>query len=81
MVMACGLGASVAGIFHLLTHGAFKALLFLCCGSVIHALSGEQDLRKMGGLKSHLPVTYWTFYIGALAPGRDPAAGRLFQQG
>ena len=76
MVMACGLGASVAGIFHLLTHGAFKALLFLCCGSVIHALSGEQDLRKMGGLKSYLPVTYWTFYIGALAlAGIPPLAG------
>jgi len=76
MVMACGLGASVAGIFHLLTHGAFKALLFLCCGSVIHALSGEQDLRKMGGLKSHLPVTYRTFYIGALAlAGVPPLAG------
>jgi NADH-quinone oxidoreductase subunit L len=76
MVMACGLGASVAGIFHLLTHGAFKALLFLCCGSVIHALSGEQDLRKMGGLKSHLPVTYRTFYIGALAlAGIPPLAG------
>jgi NADH-quinone oxidoreductase subunit L len=76
MVMACGLGASAAGIFHLLTHGAFKSLLFLCCGSVIHALSGEQDLRKMGGLKSHLPVTYWTFYIGALAlAGIPPLAG------
>ncbi|MEK6683689.1 MAG: NADH-quinone oxidoreductase subunit L [Nitrospirota bacterium] len=76
MVMACGLGASVAGIFHLLTHGAFKALLFLCCGSVIHALSGEQDLRKMGGLKPYLPVTYWTFYVGALAlAGIPPLAG------
>ncbi|HUK56142.1 MAG TPA: NADH-quinone oxidoreductase subunit L [Nitrospiria bacterium] len=76
MVMACGLGASTAGIFHLLTHGAFKALLFLGCGSVIHALAGEQDLRKMGGLKSRLPVTYWTFYIGALAlAGIPPLAG------
>ncbi len=76
MMMACGLGAYVAGIFHLLTHGAFKALLFLCCGSVIHAMAGEQDLRKMGGLKGHLPVTYWTFYIGALAlAGIPPFAG------
>ena len=76
MMMACGLGAYVSGIFHLLTHGAFKALLFLCCGSVIHALSGEQDLRKMGGLKRHLPVTYWTFYVGALAlAGIPPFAG------
>jgi NADH-quinone oxidoreductase subunit L len=76
MVMACGMGAYVAGIFHLLTHGAFKALLFLCCGSVIHALSGEQDLRKMGGLRPHLPVTYKTFFIGALAlAGVPPLAG------
>jgi NADH-quinone oxidoreductase subunit L len=76
MMMACGLGAYVAGIFHLLTHGAFKALLFLCCGSVIHALAGEQDLRRMGGLKGHLPITYWTFYIGALAlAGIPPFAG------
>jgi len=76
MVMACGLGASVGGIFHLLTHGAFKALLFLGCGSVIHAMAGEQDLRKMGGLKSRLPVTYATFYIGAMAlAGIPPLAG------
>ncbi|HEY5649226.1 MAG TPA: NADH-quinone oxidoreductase subunit L [Nitrospiria bacterium] len=76
MMMACGLGATVAGVFHLLTHGAFKALLFLCCGSVIHALSGEQDLRRMGGLKNHLPVTYKTFFIGALAlAGIPPLAG------
>jgi NADH-quinone oxidoreductase subunit L len=76
MVMACGLGASIGGIFHLLTHGAFKALLFLGCGSVIHAMAGEQDLRKMGGLKSRLPVTYVTFYIGALAlAGIPPLAG------
>jgi NADH-quinone oxidoreductase subunit L len=76
MVMACGLGASIGGIFHLLTHGAFKALLFLGCGSVIHAMAGEQDLRKMGGLKSGLPVTYATFYIGALAlAGIPPLAG------
>lgn len=76
MVMACGVGASLAGIFHLLTHGAFKALLFLCCGSVIHAMGGEQDLRKMGGLKTRLPVTYATFYIGALAlAGIPPLAG------
>ena len=76
MMMACGLGAYVSGIFHLLTHGAFKALLFLGCGSIIHALSGEQDLRKMGGLKNHLPITYRTFFIGALAlAGIPPLAG------
>ncbi len=76
MMMACGLGAYAAGIFHLLTHGAFKALLFLGCGSVIHALGGEQDLRKMGGLKSAMPVTYWTFMAGGLAlAGIFPFAG------
>jgi NADH-quinone oxidoreductase subunit L len=76
MTMACGLGAYAAGIFHLLTHGAFKALLFLCAGSVIHALSGEQDLRRMGGLRSFMPVTYWTFVIGGTAlAGIFPLAG------
>ena len=67
MVMACGLGAYSAGMYHLLTHGAFKALLFLGCGSVIIALHHEQDMRHMGGLKDKLPVTYWTFLIGSLA--------------
>src|SRR3989442_3410467 len=66
MMMACGLGAYVAGIYHLLTHGAFKALLFLCCGSVIIALHHEQDMRRMGGLKDRMPITYWTMLIGAL---------------
>src|SRR3989338_6099858 len=76
MMMACGLGAYAAGIFHLLTHGAFKALLFLGCGSVIPALGGEQDLRRMGGLKSAMPITYWTFLAGAIAlAGIPPFAG------
>ncbi len=76
MTMACGAGAYAAGIFHLLTHGAFKALLFLGAGSVIHALSGEQDLRRMGGLKGHLPVTYWTLLIGSTAlAGIFPLSG------
>ncbi len=76
MMMACGLGAYVAGIFHLLTHGAFKALLFLGCGSVIHALGGEQDLRRMGGLKKIMPVTYLTFLVGGFAlSGIPPFAG------
>jgi NADH-quinone oxidoreductase subunit L len=64
MVMACGLGAYASGMYHLLTHGAFKALLFLGCGSVIVALHHEQDIRRMGGLKDKLPVTYGTFVIG-----------------
>jgi len=76
MMLACGLGAYTAGIFHLLTHGAFKALLFLGCGSVIHALGQEQDLRRMGGLRVHLPVTYWTFLAGVVAlAGLPPFAG------
>jgi NADH-quinone oxidoreductase subunit L len=64
MIMACGLGAYASGMYHLLTHGAFKALLFLGCGSVIIALHHEQDMRHMGGLKDKLPITYWTFVVG-----------------
>ncbi|MFP3867242.1 MAG: NADH-quinone oxidoreductase subunit L [Desulfobacteraceae bacterium] len=76
MFLACGVGAFVAGIFHLMTHAFFKALLFLGSGSVIHALSGEQDMRKMGDLKKHLPVTYWTFIMATLAiAGIFPFAG------
>ena len=76
MFLACGVGASVAGVFHLMTHAFFKALLFLCAGSVMHALSGELDMRKMGGLKSYLPITFWTFFIGCLAiAGIPPFAG------
>ncbi len=76
MFLACGVGAFTAGIFHLMTHAFFKALLFLGSGSVIHALSGEQDMRKMGGLKHHIPITYKTFLIGTVAiAGLPPFAG------
>jgi NADH-quinone oxidoreductase subunit L len=76
MFLAMGVGAYAAGIFHLYTHAFFKALLFLGSGAVIHALSGEQDLRNMGGLKKALPITYWTFLIGAIAiAGVPPLAG------
>jgi NADH-quinone oxidoreductase subunit L len=76
MFLAMGVGAYAAGIFHLYTHAFFKALLFLGSGAVIHALAGEQDLRNMGGLKKHLPITYWTFLIGAIAiAGVPPLAG------
>src|SRR5471032_579319 len=76
MFLAMGVGAYAAGIFHLYTHAFFKALLFLGSGAVIHALAGEQDLRKMGGLRKDLPITYWTFVIGALAiAGVPPFAG------
>jgi NADH-quinone oxidoreductase subunit L len=67
MVMACGVAAFSAAIFHLVTHAFFKALLFLGAGSVIHALGGEQDIRKMGGLRRSLPRTYWTFLAACLA--------------
>lgn len=76
MFLALGLGAFTAGIFHMATHAFFKALLFLGAGSVIHALSGEQDMRNMGGLKKYLPVTFTTFLIGVLAiSGIPPFAG------
>jgi NADH-quinone oxidoreductase subunit L len=80
MVMACGLGAYSAGMYHLLTHGAFKALLFLGCGSVIIALHHEQDMRHMGGLKDKLPVTYWTFIVGSLALAGFPLTAGFFSK-
>ena len=80
MMMACGLGAYAAGIYHLLTHGAFKALLFLGCGSVIIALHHEQDMRHMGGLKNKLPITYWTFVIGSLALAGFPLTAGSFSK-
>ena len=67
MTVALGASAYAAGIFHLMTHAFFKALLFLAAGSVIIALHHEQDITKMGGLKKYLPITYWTFLIGTLA--------------
>ena len=76
MFLACGVGAYTAGIFHLLTHAFFKALLFLAAGSVIHALSGEQDMRKMGGLWRKIPITFWTMTMGVIAiAGIPPLAG------
>jgi NADH-quinone oxidoreductase subunit L len=80
MMMACGLGAYAAGIYHLLTHGAFKALLFLGCGSVIIALHHEQDMRHIGKLKEKLPVTYWTFVIGSLALTGFPLTAGFFSK-
>ena len=80
MIMACGLGAYTAGMYHLLTHGAFKALLFLGCGSVIIALHHEQDMRRMGGLKNRLPVTYWTFVVGSLALAGFPLTAGFFSK-
>jgi NADH-quinone oxidoreductase subunit L len=76
MFLGVGVAAYAAGIFHLVTHAFFKALLFLGAGSVIHALHGEQDMRRMGGLKSSMPVTYWTMLAATLAiAGIPPLAG------
>jgi NADH-quinone oxidoreductase subunit L len=76
MFFACGVSAYAAGIFHLMTHAFFKALLFLGAGSVIHAMSGEQDIRKMGGIWRKLPYTYSMMWIGSLAlAGIYPLAG------
>src|SRR5207245_11238722 len=67
MFLACGVGAFSAGIFHLMTHAFFKALLFLAAGSVIHAMAGEQDMRRMGGLRKQLPWPYWTMLLATLS--------------
>ncbi len=76
MFMGMGAGAYTAGIFHLMTHAFFKACLFLGSGSVIHAMGGEQDIRKMGGLRQWMPQTYWTFLISTIAiAGIFPFAG------
>ncbi|MBN1516826.1 NADH-quinone oxidoreductase subunit L [Candidatus Sumerlaeota bacterium] len=76
MFLACGVGAFSVAIFHVFTHAFFKGCLFLCAGSVIHALHHEQDMTKMGGLKSEMPRTYWTYLISTLAiSGIFPFAG------
>jgi len=76
MFLACGVAAYSAAIFHLVMHSFFKALLFLAAGSVIHALGGEQDMRKMGGLRTKLPVTFWTMTAAVFAiAGFPPFAG------
>src|SRR6266700_583519 len=76
MFLACGAGAYAAGVFHLMTHAFFKALLFLAAGSVIHGMEGIQDIRKMGGLRRQMPWTYRTFLVGTIAiTGIPPLAG------
>ena len=80
MFLACGVGAYAAGIFHLLTHAFFKALLFLSAGSVIHALSGEQDMRKMGGLRKRIPITFWTMTMGVFAISGIPPWAAFFSK-
>jgi NADH-quinone oxidoreductase subunit L len=80
MFVALGVGAYSVGIFHLFTHAFFKALLFLGAGSVIHAVSDEQDMRKMGGLRTHIPVTYWMMVIGTLALTGFPFTAGYFSK-
>jgi NADH-quinone oxidoreductase subunit L len=80
MFLALGVGAYSAGIFHLYTHAYFKALLFLGSGSVIHALHDEQDMRNMGGLKKHMPVTYWTFILATLSITGIPGFAGFFSK-
>jgi NADH-quinone oxidoreductase subunit L len=80
MFLACGVAAYSAGIFHLMTHAFFKALLFLGAGSVIHAVGGEQDMRKMGGLKKYAPYTFWTMLIATCAIAGIPGLSGFFSK-
>jgi len=80
MFLACGVASFTAGIFHLMTHAFFKALLFLAAGSVIHAMSGEQDMRHMGGLRKHVPITFRTMFIATLAISGIPLFSGFFSK-
>jgi NADH-quinone oxidoreductase subunit L len=80
MFVAMGVGAFAAGAFHLMTHAFFKALLFLCSGAVIHAMAGEQNMLKMGGLKKHMPITFWTMMIGTVAIAGIPPFSGFFSK-
>jgi NADH-quinone oxidoreductase subunit L len=80
MFLAVGVGAFGAGIFHLMTHAFFKGLLFLGSGSVIHGMGGEQDMRKMGGLRAHMPITFATFFVGTLAITGIPGLAGFFSK-
>jgi NADH-quinone oxidoreductase subunit L len=80
MFLACGVGAYASGIFHLMTHAFFKGLLFLAAGSVIHAMGGEQDMMRMGGLRKKIPITYWTMLIATLAIAGIPGFAGYFSK-
>jgi NADH-quinone oxidoreductase subunit L len=80
MFLACGVGAFGAGVFHLMTHAFFKGLLFLAAGSVIHAMGGEQDMRKMGGLRKKIPITFWTMLMATLAIAGAPGFSGFFSK-
>ena len=81
MFLALGVGAYWVAVFHLFTHAFFKALLFLGSGSVIHAMGGEQDMRRMGALKDKIPITHWTMFVGSRGHRRHPRPGRLLLEG
>ncbi len=80
MFLACGVAAYSSAIFHVVTHAFFKALLFLAAGSVIHALSGEQDMRAMGGLRTKIPITFWTMTAGVVAIAGIPPLSGFFSK-
>jgi NADH-quinone oxidoreductase subunit L len=80
MFLACGVGAFTAAIFHVITHAFFKALLFLGSGSVIHGMHHEQDMRRMGGLKKYMPITFWTMFAGWLAISGIPIFAGFFSK-
>jgi NADH-quinone oxidoreductase subunit L len=80
MFLALGVGAYWVAVFHLFTHAFFKALLFLGSGSVIHAMSGEQDMRHMGGLKNKIPITHWTMWVGSVAIAGIPGLAGFFSK-
>ena len=81
MFLGAGIGAYANGMFHLMTHAFFKALLFMAAGLVIHALADEQDIRKMGGIGKLMPWTRWAFLVGALALVGIPPFSRLLLEG
>ncbi len=80
MFLAAGVGAYWVAVFHLFTHAFFKALLFLCSGSVIHAMGGEQDMRRMGALKKKIPITHWTMFVGSVAIAGIPGLAGFFSK-
>ena len=80
MFLALGVGAYWVAVFHLFTHAFFKALLFLCSGSVIHAMGGEQDMRFMGALKNKIPITHWTMWVGSVAIAGIPGLAGFFSK-
>jgi NADH-quinone oxidoreductase subunit L len=80
MILGAGVGAFSAGIFHLMTHAFFKALLFLGAGSVMHAMSNNTDMRMMGGLKKHMPITFWTMFLATLAIAGIPGFSGFFSK-